>query len=48
MLKYTQLATPSHYGTAALDAFARLRTSEPLTLFDSKQLYDKAPLYRHK
>lgn len=29
----------------AIDAFDRLRTSEPLTLFDSKQLYDKQPLF---
>lgn len=28
-----------------IDAFARLRTSEPFTIFDSKQLYDKAPLF---
>ena len=28
----------------AVDAFARLRVSNPVTLFDSKQLYDKQPL----
>lgn len=34
------------YGdTAAIDAFARLRVSEPFTLFDSKQLHDKQPLF---
>jgi hypothetical protein len=34
------------YGdTPAVDAFARLRTSEPFTLFDSKQLHDKQPLF---
>jgi hypothetical protein len=27
------------------DAFGRLRVSEPLTLFDSKQIHDNAPLY---
>ena len=27
------------------DAFGRLRTSDPTTLFDSKQLHDNAPLY---
>jgi hypothetical protein len=34
------------YGdTAAIDAFARLRTSQPFTIFDSKQLHDKQPLF---
>jgi hypothetical protein len=28
-----------------LDAFGRLRVSEPFTLFDSKLLYDKQPLF---
>lgn len=27
------------------DAFGRLRTSDPVTLFDSKQLFDSAPLF---
>lgn len=31
--------------TGQVDAFGRLRISEPSTLFDSKQLYDKAPLF---
>lgn len=31
--------------SANLDAFARLRTSQPQTLFDSKQLADKQPLF---
>jgi len=31
--------------TANLDAFARLRVSEPETLFDSKQIHSKAPLF---
>ena len=29
--------------TPAIDAFGRQRVSEPLTLFDSKQLHDKQP-----
>jgi len=34
------------YGdTSAVDAFARLRISEPFTIFDSKQLYDKQPIF---
>lgn len=28
-----------------LDAFARLRVSEPLTVFDSKQIFDNQPLF---
>jgi hypothetical protein len=31
--------------TPATDAFARLRVSNPFTLFDSKQLHDKQPLF---
>ncbi len=31
--------------TPALDAFNRLRTSEPFTIFDSKQLHDTQPLF---
>lgn len=34
------------YGdTPSIDAFARLRVSNPFTLFDSKQLHDKQPLF---
>lgn len=34
------------YGdTPSIDAFDRLRVSEPYTIFDSKQLYDKQPLF---
>ncbi len=34
------------YGdTPSIDAFARLRTSQPYTIFDSKQLHDKQPLF---
>lgn len=36
----------NEYGdTPAIDAFARLRISEPFTIFDSKQLHDKQPLF---
>lgn len=31
--------------TPAIDAFGRLRVAEPFTLFDSKQLHDKQPLF---
>ncbi len=31
--------------TAQLDAFNRMRTSEPYTIFDSKQLHDTQPLF---
>ena len=43
--------TPSGTQTIAFadggisDAFGRFRVSNPVTLFDSKQLYDKAPLF---
>ena len=30
--------------TTSRDAFSRIRTSDPETLFDSTYLYDKAPL----
>lgn len=30
--------------SAAIDAFARLRVSNPVTVFENKQLYDKQPL----
>lgn len=34
------------YGdTTAIDAFARLRISQPYTIYDSKQLHDKQPLF---
>lgn len=34
------------YGdTPSIDAFSRLRVSNPYTLFDSKQLHDKSPLF---
>lgn len=38
--------TIQEYGdTPSIDAFARLRVSTPYTLFDSKQLHDKQPLF---
>lgn len=37
---------PIKFGDSpSIDAFARLRVSEPLTIFDSKQLFDNAPLF---
>lgn len=42
MSDLAQLGTLSVAGT---DAFGRLRVSNPLTLFDSKQLYDNNPLF---
>lgn len=39
-------ASIQEYGdTPSIDAFDRLRVSEPYTIFDSKQLYDKQPLF---
>ena len=36
----------NEYGdTPSIDAFARLRISEPFTLFDSKEIHDKQPLF---
>lgn len=35
----------SYHDSAALDAFGRLRMSEPESLFDSKQIFDNAPLF---
>lgn len=45
---YTDNLTVSiqEYGdTASIDPFDRLRVGEPFTIFDSKQLYDKQPLF---
>lgn len=43
------LMSVDNYGifpySSAGDAFGRLRVSEPVTLFDSKQLHDNQPLY---
>lgn len=40
-----KVAIQEYGDTAAIDAFARLRISEPYTIFDSKQLHDKQPLF---
>lgn len=40
-----RVAVDEYGDTPSIDAFARLRISEPFTLFDSKQLYDKQPLF---
>lgn len=38
--------TVQEYGdTPSIDAFDRLRISQPFTIFDSKQLYNKQPLF---
>lgn len=37
--------TGSYNDSASIDAFARLRVSNPQTLFDSKQIHDKQPLF---
>ena len=41
----TDQSQVSFKDSANLDAFSRLRVSQPTTLFDSKQLYDSAPLF---
>jgi hypothetical protein len=41
----TVLNSSSVINNTTIDAFARLRTSDPVTLFDSKQLHDNAPLF---
>ena len=40
--KYTDATSLDSY---AIDAFGRFRTSEPFTVFDSKQLFDNQPLF---
>lgn len=41
-----QESFPIKYGDSpSIDAFARLRVSSPVTLFDSKLLYDASPLF---
>ena len=40
----TDILYPSNVSNPTLDAFSRTRISQPLTLFDSKQLVDNAPL----
>ncbi len=40
-----KVAIQEYGDTPAIDPFGRLRVSEPFTLFDSKQLHDKQPLF---
>ena len=45
-MSYFGEITVSGYGdSASIDAFARLRVSNPVTIFDSKQIFDSAPLF---
>lgn len=37
-------STPVAFDPTGLDAFGRLRTADPFTLFDSKQIFDNKPL----
>jgi hypothetical protein len=41
----TYLKQVSYQNTPQIDAFARLRVSNPVTLFDATNQYDKSPLY---
>jgi len=40
-----KVAIQEYGDTQSIDAFDRLRISEPFTIFDSKQLHDKQPLF---
>jgi hypothetical protein len=40
-----KVALQEYGDTSAIDAFARQRISQPYTIFDSKQLHDKQPLF---
>ncbi len=40
-----KVAVEEYGDTPSIDAFSRLRVSNPYTLFDSKQLHDKSPLF---
>lgn len=40
-----KVAVEEYGDTPSIDSFARLRISEPFTIFDSKQLHDKQPLF---
>jgi len=40
-----KIALQEYGDTPSIDAFDRLRVSEPFTIFDSKQLHDKQPLF---
>ncbi len=39
-MTYINRAQVALYDSGNIDAFGRLRTSDPETVFDSKQLYD--------
>lgn len=40
-----KVAVQEYGDTSSIDAFSRLRVSNPYTIFDSKQLHDDAPLF---
>lgn len=40
-----KVAVDEYGDTPSIDAFSRLRVSNPYTIFDSKQLHDKSPLF---
>ena len=40
-----RVSVQEYWDTPSIDAFARLRVSENFTIFDSKQLHDKQPLF---
>ena len=40
-----KVAVQEYGDTPSIDAFGKLRTSNPYTIFDSKQLHDKQPLF---
>lgn len=44
-MSYTPNSIITIDDTSPIDAFARLRFSQPTTLFDSKQLFDSSPLF---
>ncbi len=44
-MTYLNQITTGFADTQSLDAFGRLRVSEPYTIFDSKQLHDEQPLF---
>lgn len=44
-ISFTEPVAIAAGDSPSIDAFARWRVSEPFTIFDNKQLYDKAPLF---
>jgi len=44
-ISFTEPVAIAAGDSPSIDAFARLRVSDPFTIFDSKQLYDKSPLF---